>query len=136
MLDSFEGVKFTKGPHLILAKNAEHTHTWFDRLEHCSGDAATRLIERNIGNNWYHSTINEWWEDVLKKEQALISTMNPFLVDCFFFKSAEDAHLRIILVDAYGVAENLDISSAERFYWSYQAGIQHVSEILVSDEIW
>lgn len=67
----------------------------------------------------------------------LVDTMNPWVVDRLAPESKEDLQRRLFFVrngDAH--VARLDDEEARRVWTAYEAGIQHLSEILIGDGLW
>lgn len=65
----------------------------------------------------------------------IIATVNGSVIDNFHFESADHARKSIFLLQDdhfFGLSED----EAHEFFRSYEVGIQHVSEILLTSGLW
>ena len=81
--------------------------------------------------------------DEIGNRQSFLTSQNPLLLDFLEFNSADDVERTFILCRAdasHGknmmAWSNLGREDADRFYRAYEAGIQHVSEILRTKDLW
>ena len=81
--------------------------------------------------------------DEIGNRQSFLTSQNPLLLDFLVFNSADDVSRTFILCRAdasHGknmmAWSNLGREDADRFYRAYEAGIQHVSEILRTKDLW
>ncbi len=82
------------------------------------------MIERDLGNL------------LASDKQAFIGTMNTFVIDTFYFHSAEDFQSRFLLAEEGGHVRRISEEQADAFHRAYETGVQHVSEIIRSDGLW
>lgn len=88
----------------------------------------------------------EWIEQCLKAlppRQALLTSQNPLLLDQLIFEDLEDVKGTFVLcycnenrTSDEMTWRNLSDEEAHLFYRAYEAGVQHVSEILRSKRLW
>lgn len=96
------------------------------------------VIADELVNGFHHEMI----EAVLQKmegRQRFLATQNPLLLDHVPFSSTRDARARLIQCtteDDQMVWSNLSEDDGEVFYAAYEAGIQHVGEILRTKGLW
>lgn len=100
------------------------------------------IIADELLNGLHH----EWIQlclDAIGSRQAFLTSQNPLLLDYLSFDSAEKAERCFIQcsteeIDGRDVMHwaNMSPEDAGRFYRGYQAGIQHVSEILRTKGLW
>jgi ABC-type lipoprotein export system ATPase subunit len=100
------------------------------------------IIADELVNGLHH----DWAQlclDEIAERQSFLAGQDPLLFDFLFFESEEEVRQSFILcsleqLDGRGhfVWKNLSPESAAAFYRAYQAGIQHVSEILYSKGLW
>lgn len=100
------------------------------------------LIVDELTNGLHH----EWIEacvDELEKRQSFVATQNPLLIDYLPVASSQDAEtafLQCRLVEKDGKQwmdwRNTTPDEAERFWKSYETGVQFISEILRTEGLW
>ncbi len=100
------------------------------------------VIADELVNGLHH----EWIEaclDAIGDRQAFLTSQNPLLLDYLPFESAEQAQRRFVQcrIEEHDGRElmrwgNMSSEDADRFFRAYQAGIQHVSEILRTKGLW
>lgn len=100
------------------------------------------LIADELTNGLHH----EWIEacvDELEKRQSFVASQNPLLLDYLPVSSAKDAETAFIqcrLVEQDGKQwmhwRNTTPEEAERFWKSYETGVQFISEILRTEGLW
>lgn len=66
----------------------------------------------------------------------LVLTMSKAFIDVFAAASAEEVRQRLWFADARGRLRQLTVDQAESFWRAWEAGVQHVSEILISHGLW
>lgn len=100
------------------------------------------VIADELVNGLHH----RWIESCMKAigdRQAFLTSQNPLLFDYVEFDSVEQARSRFITCKLeqaadreYMVWENMSEDDATRFYEAYQAGIEHVGDILITRGMW
>ncbi len=96
------------------------------------------VVADELVNGLHHEMI----EDVLRLttgRQRFLASQNPLLLDHVPFSSLEDAKRRLIRCTSENgemVWSNLSDREATVFYRAYDAGIQHVGEILRTTGLW
>lgn len=75
-------------------------------------------------------------DELVKKLSGRVLTMSIPIIDRFYAYSEKEVQERIRVVDAAGVERGLTDEEARVFWRRFQAGVQHVSEILISTGIW
>ncbi len=100
------------------------------------------LIVDELTNGLHHEWIAAC-ADELAKRQSFVATQNPLLLDYLPVSSAGDAETAFIqcrLVDQDGKQwmhwRNTSPDEAQRFWTSYETGVQFISEILRSEGLW
>jgi energy-coupling factor transporter ATP-binding protein EcfA2 len=100
------------------------------------------VIADELINGLHHHWIENCL-DAVGDRQAFLTSQNPLLLDYLHFESAEQARSSFILcrTEKHDGHERMSWSNmaeddAERFFTAYQAGIQHVSEILRTKGLW
>lgn len=101
------------------------------------------LYKRIIGFDikCYNRTFDDSHPNIMEKilpsssERYLIVTINQSVVDHFFYKSPQH-----IMDSTYfarkGEIYSLTLDEADHIFRSYQVGIQHVSEIMLTNGYW
>jgi hypothetical protein len=102
------------------------------------------IIVDELVNGLHHAWIEACIEEIGDR-QGILTSQNPLLLDYLTFESADDVRRRFILCRSERDSEtgrdqliwrNPTLEEAESFYSAYQAGIQHVGEILVDKGFW
>lgn len=148
ILDKFNDVVFGEGIHVIVHHNNSESEDYLDKIkdqiylqnldklvffDHINGNFH---IRKNFGHGLYWQNIKKAMEnDWPKDQQMFISTQNPFVFDCLSFESEEDVRSKLLIINK-GQLQNLSKDNANMFWQAYNAGIQHVSEILRTQGIW
>src|SRR5262249_3875966 len=94
------------------------------------------VIADELVNGMHH----DWAQacvDEIEGRQSFLASQDPLLFDFLFFDSAPKVEQSFILCSleqqggrGHFVWKNMSCETAENFYRAYEAGIQHVSEIL------
>lgn len=100
------------------------------------------VIADELVNGLHH----RWIESCMKaigERQAFLTSQNPLLFDYVEFDSVEQVRSRFITCKLeqvegreYMVWENMSEEDAARFFDAYQAGIEHVGDILITRGMW
>lgn len=100
------------------------------------------VIADELVNGLHH----RWIEGCMKAigdRQAFLTSQNPLLFDYVEFDSVEQVRSRFITCRIergddreYMVWENMSEDDATRFFDAYQAGIEHVGDILITRGMW
>lgn len=100
------------------------------------------VIADELVNGLHH----RWIESCMKaigERQAFLTSQNPLLFDYVEFDSVEQVRSRFITCRLeqvegreYMVWENMSEEDAARFFDAYQAGIEHVGDILITRGMW
>ena len=92
-----------------------------------------------FGDKLHPTVIEQRMQDIYSQGlQFFAGTMNPAVLDHMQFTSAEDVRMHVFYADEtlkerlYRMTEE----QAERFFRYYSVGIQHVSEILLTEGLW
>ncbi len=100
------------------------------------------VIADELVNGMHHAWAQACVTEI-EGRQSFLASQDPLLFDFLFFASAEEVERSFILCsleerEGRGcfVWKNLDPESAASFYRAYEAGIQHVSEILRTKGLW
>lgn len=100
------------------------------------------IIVDELVNGLHHAWIEACIEEIGGR-QGLLTSQNPLLLDYLTFDSADEVRRRFILCRSERedgreqlVWRNPTQDEAESFFRAYQAGIQHVGEILVDKGLW
>jgi energy-coupling factor transporter ATP-binding protein EcfA2 len=100
------------------------------------------IIADELVNGMHHAWVEACLNEIVER-QSFLTSQNPLLLDFLFFDSVKEVEESFILCtmekhDGRGhfVWKNLTPESAARFYRAYEAGIQHVSEILATKGLW
>ena len=100
------------------------------------------VIADELVNGLHHSWI-ETCLDLLAGHQAFLTSQNPLLLDYLSFESVEQVESCFIVCDSVlrenrerMVWSNMTREAAETFFSAYQAGIEHVGEILRTRGMW
>jgi energy-coupling factor transporter ATP-binding protein EcfA2 len=100
------------------------------------------IIVDELVNGLHHAWIEACIEEIGDR-QALLTSQNPLLLDYLTFDSADEVRQRFILCSSERengreqlIWRNPTQEEAESFFRAYQAGIQHVGEILVDKGLW
>lgn len=100
------------------------------------------LLHRWFGEGLHYRAAEEMWRLLAVAERdyrRFVMTQNPSVIDLMTFESAEDARGRLLVVrDLFGVATVMNITQdeASQFWAAYEAGVEHVSEILRTRGLW
>jgi|SRR5271155_1359595 len=153
------------GVHLVLAKTwqeatiatADLFHHIGARLElYRTSGAVTLTLDRaknighvhNLGAYEHHSEIDALYEylrdeDADAKSRApnagitwIAETMNPYVVDRLPLESLEDARQRLLFVREAPSLHAMDDDEARLFWGAFEVGIQQISEILRTEDLW
>lgn len=97
-------------------------------------------IADELVNGMHHEWIDYCLEDACVGRQMFYTSQNPLLLDFLTFESEAEVSERLITckwneTDGF-IWENLKPRVGEEFYRLYQAGIQHVSDILRTKGWW
>jgi energy-coupling factor transporter ATP-binding protein EcfA2 len=97
-------------------------------------------IADELVNGMHHEWIDYCLGDACAGRQMFYTSQNPLLLDFLTFESEVEVSERLITckwneVDGF-IWENLEPRVGEEFYRLYQAGIQHVSDILRTKGWW
>jgi len=100
------------------------------------------IVADELTNGLHH----EWIEacvDELQKRQSFVATQNPLLIDYLPVNSPKDAETAFIqcrLIEKDGKQwmdwRNTTPEEAERFWKTYETGVQFINEILRTDGLW
>lgn len=100
------------------------------------------IIVDELVNGLHHAWIEACIEEIGDR-QGLLTSQNPLLLDYLTFDSADEVRQRFILCRSERengreqlIWRNPTQEEAESFFRAYQAGIQHVGEILVDKGLW
>lgn len=100
------------------------------------------VIADELVNGLHHRWIDACMKKVSSR-QAFLTSQNPLLFDYAEFQSIEQVERRFIVcgleqVDGREVMvwRNMNRSDAEVFYRAYEAGIEHVGDILITRGLW
>jgi energy-coupling factor transporter ATP-binding protein EcfA2 len=100
------------------------------------------IIVDELVNGLHHAWINACIDEIGDR-QGLLTSQNPLLLDYLTFDSADEVRWRFLLCRSERengreqlVWRNPTQEEAESFFRAYQAGIQHVGEILVDKGLW
>lgn len=100
------------------------------------------IIVDELVNGLHHAWIEACIQEIGDR-QGLLTSQNPLLLDYLTFESADEVRQRFILCRSERengreqlVWRNPTQEEAESFFRAYQAGIQHVGEILVDKGLW
>ncbi|ACY14385.1 conserved hypothetical protein [Haliangium ochraceum DSM 14365] len=100
------------------------------------------IIVDELVNGLHHAWLDECMKQIGDR-QGLLTSQNPLLFDYLEFESVEDVRTRFVLcsVERDGDSEQLvwrnpSEDEARSFFTAYEAGIQHVSEILSDKGLW
>lgn len=89
----------------------------------------------------YYRTFDDLHPNAIAKhlpqpqENCLVITINPAVVDQFFYTSAQHV-MESTYFTRTGKILGLSLDSAHQIYNAYQVGIQHVSEIMLTHGYW
>jgi energy-coupling factor transporter ATP-binding protein EcfA2 len=101
------------------------------------------FIVDELVNGFHHEWIRETL-DTIGPRQAFLTSQNPLLLDELAFESAEDAQRCFIICRTLSeppeprtmMAQNLSLQLAEDFFRAYEVGVQHISYILRTKDLW
>lgn len=102
------------------------------------------IIVDELVNGLHHAWIEACIEEIGNR-QGILTSQNPLLLDYLTFESPDEVRQRFVLCrserdDETGreqlIWRNPTQEEAESFFSAYQAGIQHVGEILVDKGFW
>lgn len=110
-------------------------------LVYLEGNPAFVVIDE-ITNGLHHEWI-EFCMEELEKRQSFLASQSPLLLDYLWFESAEEARRSFFLCEKHEGSEKESLvwrqmseEEAEDFYTSFEAGLQHVSEVLRTKGLW
>lgn len=91
-----------------------------------------------VGDRLHYAEIERIMERMYAEpnHRWVISTMHPWVLDRLVFTSAEDAQRRLFQATPEGHLLKMTDKEATHFWRSWEAGIQHVSEILITSGLW
>lgn len=126
---------WVQGPVVVLGENRLLTN-----------EAAMKVIDSFGGRNFVY--LRDYGNDIHYKQieltvrsmygmdrTAIVTTMNPFVMDCLYFRSANEVRERFLFVRD-SIVHTLTDEEACLFYNAYVVGIQYVSEILRTQGLW
>jgi energy-coupling factor transporter ATP-binding protein EcfA2 len=101
------------------------------------------IVVDELVNGLHHAWIEACIEEIGDR-QGILTSQNPLLLDHMSFDSADEVRQRFILCRSERQADGRDQliwrnptqEEAESFFRAYQAGIQHIGEILVDKGLW
>lgn len=100
------------------------------------------VIADELVNGLHHRWIDACMKEVGSR-QAFLTSQNPLLFDHAEFRSVEQVERRFVvcgleMVDGREVMvwRNMSRSDAEVFFRAYEAGIEHVGDILITRGLW
>lgn len=94
------------------------------------------------GEGMHHRAVEKNWRMLEARDHGkrrFVKTQNPNVVDLMTFESTEDVRGRVLAVrdvDGVPTVENITESEASQVWNAYEAGIEHVSEILRTRDLW
>jgi energy-coupling factor transporter ATP-binding protein EcfA2 len=122
----------------LLSFGQKRLLSFYYYLDCCPKIAIADELVNGLHHYWIETCL-----DAIGDRQAFLTSQNPLLLDYLSFESAEHARSSFILCrtekhDGHErmVWSNMAEEDAERFFTAYQAGIQHVSEILRTKGLW
>lgn len=126
------------GPTLVLGDSTVRCNTLATKVAQWSreGGSDGRAFHSH-GNDWHHREIEPWMESTkLCRQPMIVSTMNPYVVDCLGLRDAGDTYLALIFCPTGREPYSPTWEEAQRIYAAYKAGVQHLSEILRVGGFW
>lgn len=100
------------------------------------------VIADELANGMHYDWIQACVDEISSR-QSFLASQDPLLFDFLTFDSPEEVQRSFILCDlekrdnrGYFSWKNLDPDTAASFFRAYEAGIQHVSEILHTKGLW
>lgn len=124
--------------HSLLSFGQKRLLAFYYYLDACPHVAIVDELVNGLHHRWIAACM-----DALGDRQAFLTSQNPLLLDHLSFESAEHVRSSFILCSMQKrdkheqlVWANMPEEEAERFFTAYQAGIQHVSEILRTKGLW
>ena len=129
------------GPHVILGKELAGTNIVVSKLRRelrsLRKDAPVALVwDFNFGSDLHYSVIRDRVREMYDSKDAFVyTTMNTAAVDPLGFLNVEQV-MQTLLFMRNGVVCTLEPEEAHCFFGAYHVGIQHVSEILITQGLW
>jgi hypothetical protein len=138
IMPEIDGVKLGAGLHLIIGTSDIEVCNVSARV--FSGvDLVQREYERLIlrfGHDWHYNDIANQMDRLRKiPGQWFLATMNPSVMDRFYFRSPLDFRRHVFVVKNR-LLTSVSRDVAEDFYQSYMVGFQQVSELLRVKGLW
>lgn len=112
-------------------------HDVFESQEGYDHGALAYNLLDFMGELKFHTDIHTLVRSYMSDHTIRIaSTMHPWVVDAMHFNDKEEARERLLFTDNDGHVLQMTVLESEHFYRSYAVGIQHVSEILLTEGFW
>lgn len=135
----------TKGVYLLIGKSETSLRDAFyglyNRITRNSANQVA-VFQTFLGNLMSRTEIealyNEAYERGVGRQRLplVASTMHPWAVDHLPIVSAEDVRARLMFAGSSGRAFVLEDDELDRFMRAFEAGIQYLSEILLTEGFW
>jgi energy-coupling factor transporter ATP-binding protein EcfA2 len=100
------------------------------------------IIADELVNGLHHDWAQHCLDEIVER-QSFLASQDPLLFDFLFFESEEEVRQSFILCSreqrggrGQFVWKNMEPETSASFYRAYNAGIQHVSEILRTKGLW
>lgn len=122
------------GPHVLLA---EHVSLFENIREYQNEKHYSDIFwYQNFGNDFHYKIIESKLDEMFKSKHTIfLTTMNPYVIDCFHFENEKEVQSRLLFMkDKY--INVLSDEEANYFFQAYKTGIQYVSEILKTQGYW
>jgi hypothetical protein len=133
-----------KGIYLVLGRREKHTALALENLrgylDMADADLWKAEIFESFGDGMHHADVDALLcgeTGLLKSDRfVFVSTMACPTIDRFYFHSQIDAQQRILFAKEDGSLWCMDEDQARMFHAAYEAGIESVSEILMTRGLW
>lgn len=109
----------------------------YDKIppEFVKGLASWTEMIVGFGDGVYHKKIEAEMRALPPYLGRIVATQNPSVLDNLIFTSAKDARQRLLIVRD-GEVQNITEDEAQTVWEAWEAGIEHVSEILIAQGLW
>lgn len=128
----------TPGLHLVLAKRKALAQKALEAIA-SDGIGRRNVYESLVFDTWYHGLLEEELRKTIDFAPAIplfTTTMREAIVDLLAPISAEDARARILFADEQGRLCQMTEDETAMVWEAREAGIETLSEILLTRGLW
>lgn len=106
------------------------------RLAETIAEEKDKIAFHHFGDGMHHSVVKEMVDAL--PDNAVIWTMNPLIIDQLRFKDWIEVSSRLIYCPSHGDLDQPGFTADQykRFFEAYKAGVQRVSDILITQGLW